>query len=151
MSFQKYPPDVKGNTISNLILVDSYEFDKKRKGWYEEMDCFGFTLPFNSRDIFLCIQGDHGTDNECHKAVIKTIIHESAHNILTKHIGDITSMQLDNLFYKKVLRKKLKKNLFDIIEPTAKKQKTLKNKKTYKGRKNIKSLDVDFWLSGDYK
>ncbi len=146
MRIRKYPPEIKGNTISNLILVDSYDYDKKRKEWYEDKNCYGYTDPFNSRDIFLNVNRDDTRSNTIHKDYVNIIIHEVTHNILTKFIGEQASRELDNLFYKRVYRRKLKRLLFGIHEPTLREQKIVKNRKKYRGKRVYKNLDSDFWL-----
>ena len=143
MRIRKYPPEIKGNTVSNLILVDNYDYDKEKKEWCKDRDYFGYTEPFNSRDVFLNVNVKNGWSNKTHQVSINVIIHEVTHNVLTKYIGEKASRELDNLFYKKVYRKKLKKLLFGIIEFTLKEQK--KKFRTKKGKKYIK-LDDDFWL-----
>ena len=132
--FPIYPPIIKGNTISNLILVDAYDYEKSGLKGSE----FGFALEHNTRDVFLNVNSITWTDKECFKQSISTIVHEVTHNVLAKHIGEISSVQLDNLFDIKKYEDELKWKLFK-LKPSKKIQKNSKKK--------VYPLKDDFWLS----
>lgn len=141
MSFAKYPTRIRGNTISNLILVDNQEVLYGERNLSLDKNTMGFTLPFNSRDVYLNVNAKERGIDQTYRLFIKTIIHEVTHNILVKHIGERASNELDNLFYNERLCGKIKKNLFNIKESNRHSKKYRRN-----NPKKMK-LDDDFWLS----
>lgn len=128
MKLAKFPPEIKGHIVSNLILVDTFEIGKNR-AYVKGSGYDGFTMIHNSRDVFLNVNAI--PNNASVKRLTNLIIHETFHNVLTKYVDETSSSQIDNLFDKKKYVKKMLK-LFGLKS----------NKK-----KPIR-VDTDFWLSG---
>ena len=140
MGFQTEPPTIKGNTISNLILVDNQSTLYGEKNYSPDKDVIGFRNHLNTRDIFLNVNAKLKGDNRTYGQCNEVIIHETTHNILAKHFDQKTCEELDNLFYNDRLVEKIKKDLFGIGKSGKVPKKY--RRKNYKKRK----LDTDFWL-----
>ncbi len=131
MKLAKYPPEIKGHTVSNLILVEVFEIEKNR-AYVKGSGYDGFTMIHNSKDVFLNVNAI--PKNASVKRLTKLIIHETFHNVLTKYVDETSSSQLDNLFDQTKYVKKMLK-LFG-LKPS---------------KKNPIRVDTDFWLSGSVK
>ena len=87
----KSQPPIQSDMISNVKLLNLTHYGKP------VLDVAGCVWSKNHRDVFLNVNYRHDKGVSLHNFYCKVIIHETQHNLISKHIGVQTSREFDNL------------------------------------------------------